>query len=163
MNLICHLKRWLARRARQRHASLSHRRLIDIQLKLAEAEELSAGYRAQVEVWTQCVAGHHTSHERDKLASAKSHLYQYEARVQYLTDTLASHTAAMYRDGLLDPQFEPGGMSKERWRSLMSDTGTELTPEELRRGWHFCPEWDGLLIHPDMPESKACTCHRMMP
>lgn len=162
MDLICRIKRWLAQRARRRHVNLVHQRLIDLQLKLAEAKELGASYRAQVEVWTGFTSGHHTSHDRDRLATAKSHLYQYEARVQYLTAALASHTAAMYRDGLLSPQFKPGGMSKERWRSLVSSDGN-LTPEELKQGWHFCPEWDGLLIHPDMPESRACTCCRKTP
>lgn len=28
----------------------------------------------------------------------------------------------------------------------------------MRDGWHFCCEWNGLLIHPTHPEFDACTC-----
>jgi len=30
--------------------------------------------------------------------------------------------------------------------------------EEMAEGWHFCPEWDYLLIGGDMEELKCCTC-----
>jgi len=34
----------------------------------------------------------------------------------------------------------------------------DLTPEEVKAGWHFCPEWDYLVITPDSPEFDACIC-----
>ena len=34
----------------------------------------------------------------------------------------------------------------------------ELTTEEKAEGWHFCNEWDGMLVHPDSPEAEACDC-----
>ena len=48
-------------------------------------------------------------------------------------------------------------MSDTRWRELMREE-TELTDDEIEEGWHFCWDWDGLLIHPDMPESQSCNC-----
>jgi len=49
-------------------------------------------------------------------------------------------------------------MSFERYYFLMSSLNAQLTKEEIKQGWHFCIEWDGLLIHPDMPEFDACSC-----
>lgn len=47
-------------------------------------------------------------------------------------------------------------ISEERYRKLMS--GESLTPEEIADGWHFCCEWDGLLIHPSWREARVCAC-----
>jgi hypothetical protein len=34
-----------------------------------------------------------------------------------------------------------------------------LTSEEVNEGWHWCPEWDDLLIHPnDTAEYALCHC-----
>ena len=30
---------------------------------------------------------------------------------------------------------------------------------ENRTGAHFCPEWDFMAIHDDMPEAEACLCN----
>ena len=53
-------------------------------------------------------------------------------------------------------------MTKERWNYLMQPfEGNEdvmLTAEELNEGWHWCEEWDGLLIHVDDDEFVSCTC-----
>lgn len=49
-------------------------------------------------------------------------------------------------------------MTKKRWNRLMGDWDEELTPGEMRRGWHFCDRWDGLLVGPGMPEFKVCRC-----
>lgn len=49
-------------------------------------------------------------------------------------------------------------MSNERWQALMNDQDLELTGEELKEGWHFCPDWDGLLIGPGMMEVDYCLC-----
>lgn len=35
---------------------------------------------------------------------------------------------------------------------------SNLTVEEINRGWHFCVEFDGLLIGPDNEEIVSCTC-----
>lgn len=49
-------------------------------------------------------------------------------------------------------------MNNERWKDLMANDKLYLTVEELQEYWHFCPDWDGLLINPDMGEWKACCC-----
>jgi hypothetical protein len=50
-------------------------------------------------------------------------------------------------------------MKKKRWRELMNNPDLELTPEERAKGWHFCPEWDDLLLGPGMEaELEACRC-----
>ena len=36
--------------------------------------------------------------------------------------------------------------------------GPHLTPEEKAAGWHFCCEFDGLLVGPGMCEQQFCLC-----
>lgn len=48
-------------------------------------------------------------------------------------------------------------ISKDRYSALMREEA-ELTPEEIKYGWHFCWEFDGLLICPGMPEMQFCKC-----
>lgn len=47
-------------------------------------------------------------------------------------------------------------MTNRRWIQLMMELGRKLTDEETAEGWHFCPEWDGLLIGPGMEETCSC-------
>lgn len=49
-------------------------------------------------------------------------------------------------------------MTNERWTHLMEDETLRLTQDELNEGWHFCPDWDGLLINTHSHEGKFCTC-----
>lgn len=49
-------------------------------------------------------------------------------------------------------------MDKERWTQLMKDDSLKLSESELDQGWHFCPDWDGLLVGPEMGEYEYCTC-----
>ena len=57
------------------------------------------------------------------------------------------------------------GMTHERFDYLMQpfdgDESTMLTAIELARGWHWCDNWDGLLIHKDDVEFKHCKCDFM--
>lgn len=48
-------------------------------------------------------------------------------------------------------------MIAERWRAIQRDD-LELTPEEIAEGWHFCHEYDGLLVGPGMSELDCCRC-----
>lgn len=48
-------------------------------------------------------------------------------------------------------------MNQERWLFLES-TGNVLTEEEISEGWHYCYDWDDMLIGPIMPEWDACIC-----
>ena len=46
-----------------------------------------------------------------------------------------------------------------RFAALMKDDALSLTQEEIATGWHFCPEFDGLLIGPETPElDDVCLC-----
>lgn len=40
----------------------------------------------------------------------------------------------------------------------MADETVKLTAEEQEDGWHFCTEWDDLLVGPTMMEANYCTC-----
>jgi hypothetical protein len=40
----------------------------------------------------------------------------------------------------------------------MNTKTAELSEKEIKEGWHFCPEFDGLLIGPDMDELQVCRC-----
>lgn len=52
-------------------------------------------------------------------------------------------------------------MEDIRYSNLMADLSI-LTPTEIAAGWHFCPDWDFLLICPDYPESESCTCRNVI-
>jgi hypothetical protein len=47
-----------------------------------------------------------------------------------------------------------------RERRIELEQGTaSLNPHEKADGWHFCLEWDGMLVHPDDPEAQCCLCN----
>lgn len=47
-------------------------------------------------------------------------------------------------------------MTTERWMAITN--GNPMTDDELRDGWHFCVDWDDLLIGPGMGELRCCQC-----
>lgn len=52
-------------------------------------------------------------------------------------------------------------MTPERFKQLTTgfvDDKTHLTDKECVEGWHFCPDWDFMLIHKSHPEFKRCLC-----
>lgn len=49
-------------------------------------------------------------------------------------------------------------MTRTRWTRLMEDEDAQLTGRELAAGWHWCAEWDGLLVGPGMGELEVCRC-----
>lgn len=53
-------------------------------------------------------------------------------------------------------------MSEERYDRLMENPDEPLTKCELAEGYHFCNEWDGLLVDPTMNEwgddKQICRC-----
>lgn len=50
------------------------------------------------------------------------------------------------------------GMTQERYGQLMLNDDLPLTEEEIKLGWHFCWEWDGLLIGPGTEEFEYFFC-----
>lgn len=48
-------------------------------------------------------------------------------------------------------------MTSQRYR-LLEQGDAELTPEEISQGYHFCLEFDGLLIGPGCSELDCCHC-----
>ena len=49
-------------------------------------------------------------------------------------------------------------MDDERKYVLENDPNSVLTGKELSEGWHFCPDWDGILVGPGTPEKESCLC-----
>jgi dCMP deaminase len=49
-------------------------------------------------------------------------------------------------------------MTDERWEELMNNYNSEFTQEEIKQGWHFCHDFDGLLVGPGMGEVHFCRC-----
>ena len=49
-------------------------------------------------------------------------------------------------------------MKDERYKQLEKAAKVKLTEEEKQDGWHFCREWDGMLIHSSWPEYESCIC-----
>lgn len=49
-------------------------------------------------------------------------------------------------------------MTNERYVLLRTNEDEQLTKEEIKEGWHFCDDYDGLLIGPKMPELHICCC-----
>lgn len=50
-------------------------------------------------------------------------------------------------------------MSRERYIFLMDNWEEKLTPEEFEAGWHWCLEWDGMLVGPNSHEALVCSCN----
>ena len=49
-------------------------------------------------------------------------------------------------------------MTNERYNELMNITEARVSDEEFNQGWHFCEDWDFILIGPGMYEMECCTC-----
>jgi len=58
-------------------------------------------------------------------------------------------------------------ITKPDWKSTMSEERLKLlhhnfelypTAEEIKNGWHFCYEYDGLLVNAFDPEMRATGC-----
>lgn len=54
-------------------------------------------------------------------------------------------------------------MTPKRAHELETNMDAQLTPEELAEGWHFCPDWDGMLVNrfDDEGEGSACLCDKL--
>lgn len=48
-------------------------------------------------------------------------------------------------------------MTRDHWAHLMADQEATLTEQEMSEGWHWCNEFDGLLVGPGMMEKKFCS------
>jgi len=44
----------------------------------------------------------------------------------------------------------------------LETTDTKLTEEEVKKGYHFCPDWDGMIVGPNDPEWAMCLCGHCM-
>lgn len=56
-------------------------------------------------------------------------------------------------------------MNRDRYMALQKGAGA-LTEDEMRAGWHFCPDWDEMLTQVcDPGEEGEChdEAHRMRP
>ena len=42
--------------------------------------------------------------------------------------------------------------------NLISEDCASLADDEVAAGWHFCCEFDGLLVGPGMGELRVCRC-----
>ncbi len=49
-------------------------------------------------------------------------------------------------------------MTKER-RYVLEREDACLTDAEFKEGYHFCDDWDGLLVGSEDRELECCTCH----
>jgi len=49
-------------------------------------------------------------------------------------------------------------MSNARYAALMDSDSLLLTQEEKDAGYHFCHDWDGLLVGLGTMEWDGCTC-----
>lgn len=56
----------------------------------------------------------------------------------------------------MNSKYEVGGMTKKRYGELFNDVTLNLTEEEVKAGWYFSDEFDGLLIHTSWPEHELC-------
>lgn len=52
-------------------------------------------------------------------------------------------------------------VTPERRRELECGPDPQrLTPEEIEAGYHFCPDWDFMVVGPIDLESMCCTCNK---
>ena len=49
-------------------------------------------------------------------------------------------------------------MDIERRSAVENNPEAKLTEAEMAAGYHYCPEWDGMLIGPEDSEAQVCTC-----
>jgi len=49
-------------------------------------------------------------------------------------------------------------MDSKRYYYLESNIDAKLTPGEMAEGWHWCCEFDYLLVGPGMQEQEYCLC-----
>ncbi len=49
----------------------------------------------------------------------------------------------------------------ELHRSVIEGTDVRLTDDEMLDGWHWCDDFDGLLVGPDTPEADSCVCNSL--
>ena len=49
-------------------------------------------------------------------------------------------------------------MTHERWTEVEKNQELKLTAQEIADGWHFCPEWDGLLVNSNDEEGEGAAC-----
>jgi hypothetical protein len=40
-------------------------------------------------------------------------------------------------------------MTSARYKELMAENNVQLTEAEIDQGWHFCEDWDDLLVGPE--------------
>ena len=50
-------------------------------------------------------------------------------------------------------------MKPERQKMLDMDPNAKLTQEEMDEGWHWCYDWDQMLVGPGTVEADFCTCN----
>ena len=48
-------------------------------------------------------------------------------------------------------------MTPERMKELESNQDV-ISEEEWEDGWHFCPEWDGMLVNSNDKEGEGSCC-----
>ena len=57
------------------------------------------------------------------------------------------------------PHTAVGALMDIRRREAINASNTlKLTRQEIIDGYHFCPDWDYLLVGPNDPEVSRCTC-----
>lgn len=49
-------------------------------------------------------------------------------------------------------------MTNHRYREIMNCCDARLTEPEIALDWHFCDEFDGLLVGPESFELHFCHC-----
>ena len=49
-------------------------------------------------------------------------------------------------------------MNRQRYLELEGHEACLLTEAEIEEGWHFCEEFDFMLIGPGMQELRCCDC-----
>lgn len=50
-------------------------------------------------------------------------------------------------------------MTDKRYEALNRSDTLSLTEEEIKEGWHFCLDFDGLLVGPETAEATVCICN----
>lgn len=50
-------------------------------------------------------------------------------------------------------------MTKARYKELNGPVDHQLTDEEIKQGWHFCQEFDGLCRNSNDPDEHRCDCN----
>lgn len=132
---------------------------------MSKKKPLTFSGRRSVPFWGAVWGYYDMSDKKRRMPAAERFdlLYSYGCRAQELESEIVRLQAVL--DEAREKVCGRSPMSIQRYNLLWDHSGScagcakcKLTKEESEAGWHWCPDWDGLIVGPSTPEAECCTC-----